>query len=432
LSATGEGKRRQGVIKIRVLLLMGVLVRETFSFWTGHPFDFEIWVRVGYWVARGVSPYSSLPLAPGLSFANGFGGGGNAAIGYLPFWPILLGALYEFYALLGSLSPFVYYFLLKQPIIICDILLAYFLYRYVGRRGSDKASFVLKMWLFSPFNILLSSIWGMFDAIPILFVIFALTARPGAYRGIWAGIATFAKSIPVIYTIPLARGPKPFRNLAFALGIPVVASLAIVRLTGWSFSIFGTTLQSTLGTARLSLSLWEIPFYLSYIGAIPNSALDFFAWAGYLWIVAVAIATILAYKWFGFNTERGIVRSLILVTLTFLLLRGQVNEQYATYLFALALIDIAMWNPQRRNIFLASVAALVMFQVTNDLLFIRYLSPVLPQALAIEANLIAKINPERNTLLFLEGMVFWVINVYYFCSLYKERHIKTEDAPLAP
>ncbi len=373
-----------------------------------------------------------MPVAPGVSFANDFGGGGNAAIGYLPFWPILLGALYEFYAFLGSPSPFVYYFLLKQPVIICDVLLAYFLYRYLDRRGSDKASFVLKVWLFSPFNILLSGIWGMFDAIPMLFVVFALTARPGAYRGIWAGMATFAKSIPVIYAIPLARGPKPLRNLALAIGIPAVASLAIVWLTGWSFSVFGSTVQSTLGTGRLSLSLWEVLFYLNYIGAIPNSTLDFFGWAGYIWIAAVGIAIILAHRWFGFDTERGIVQSLILVTLTFLLLRGQVNEQYALYLFALALIDVAMWSPQRRNLILASVAAVLMFNVTNDLLLIRYLSPIIPQALAIESSIIAKINPERNTMLFFEGMAFWAINVYYFYLLYKERHARTEDALLAP
>jgi hypothetical protein len=372
-----------------------------------------------------------MPPAPGLSFANDFGGTAHPAIGYLPFWPILLGALYEFYAFLGSPSPYLYYFLLKQPAIIGDILLAYFLYRYLERRGSDRASLVLKVWLFSPFNILLSGIWGMFDAISILFLVFALTARPGAYRGMWEGVATFAKSIPVIYTIPLARGPKPLRSLALALGIPVVASLVIVWLTGWSFSVFGSTMQSTLGTGRLSLSLWEVPFYLNYIGTIPDSALGFFAWAGYVWIAAVAIATLLAYRWFGFDSERGIVQSLILITLTFLLLRGQVNEQYALYLFALALIDIAMWSPQRWKLFLASVAALLAFHVTNDLLFIRYLAPVIPQALTMEAKIISTIDLERNTLLFFEGMAFWAINVYYFYSLFRERHLRTRDVPLA-
>jgi len=390
-------------------------------------------VRAGFWVARGYNPYSSLPFAPGVSFANDFGGLGSnfsAAIGYLPFWPVLLAGLYDFYALIGSPSPFVYYFLLKQPVIICDVLVAYFLYKYVGRRGSDKASFVLKVWLFSPYTIVLSGIWGMFDAIPVLFVVLALTARPGAHRGMWAGLATFAKSIPLIYTIPLVRGPKPVRNLALALGIPVVASLAIVWVAGWPVSVVGTTLQSTVTKGGSSLSIWETLFYLNTLGLISNVTLGLFAFAGYVWLVAVPVATFLAYRWFGFDTERGVSQSMLLITLTFVLLKGVVNEQYAVYLFALALIDVALWSPQRKRLLLAGIAAVVLFNFTNVLLFIRYVAPVVPQALTIEANIVSTIGPERNVLLFLEAVVLWVVEIYYFYSLVKERHVRTEDAPL--
>ena len=409
-------------------------VREALSFWTGHPFDFEIWVRMGYWVAHGVSPYSAMPFIHGVSFADDFGAAGSgyaAAIGYLPFWPILIGALYEVYALLGSPDPHLYYFMIKQPIIICDVLAGYLLYRYVDRRGSTKSSFVLKLWLFSPFNIILSAVWGMFEAIPVLFVVLALTARPGAYRGFWAGMATFAKSIPVIFTVPLARGPNPVRNLAIAIGIPVVTSLVIVLLTGWPFVAFGTTVQSTISTGRLSLSAWETVFYLSYIGWIPNSDLSFFSWAGYLWIVGVAIATMLGYRWFGFDTERGIVQTLLLITVVFLLLRGQVNEQYALYLYAVALIDVAMWNPSRRKLLLASLIAVLMFHVTNDVLLIRYVQPIYSQAITFEAGIIAAIDAERSFLLFVEGMAFWLVNVLYVYSIWKGRGTRTEDAPIA-
>jgi hypothetical protein len=386
-------------------------------------------VRTGYWVAHGVTPYADMPFAHGVSFADDFGSGFGAALGYLPFWPLLLGALYEIYAFLGSPGIFAYLFLIKQPVIICDVLLAYFLYRYVGRRGSDKASLVLKVWLFSPFNIILSSMWAMFDAIPVLFIVLALTARPGAYRGMWEGLAIFAKSLPVIFIFPLVRGPRPLRNFALALGIPVAASLLVVYFTGWSFSIFGATMQSTLGTSRLSLSVFNVPFYLNLIGVIPNSSLNsIFPWAGYIWIVAVGVATILAYRWFGFDSERGIVQSLILITLTFLVLRGVVNEQYSLYLFALALIDVAMWSPRRWKLFLALLTVLLMFHLTNDVLLIRYLTPAYPQAFTIEANIIAANNSLRFALLFLEGVAFWMLNTYYFFSLYRERHVRTEDA----
>ena len=428
------GKRRKGAIKIGVLLLAGLIIREAFSFWTGHPFDFEIWVRAGYWVARGYNPYSSLPFAPGVSFAKDFGGPGSnfsAAIGYLPFWPVLLAGLYDLYALIGSPSPFVYYFLLKQPVIICDVLVAYFLYKYVDERGSDKASFVLKVWLFSPYTIVLSGVWGMFDAIPVLFVVLALTARPGAYRG-YLGRARDVRQVhPADLHIPLVRGPKPIRNLALAIGIPAVASLSIVWIAGWPVSVVGTTLQSTVTKGGSSLSLWEILFYLNTLGVVSNAALGLFSPAGYVWLVAVPVATVLAYRWFGFDTERGVVQSLILITLTFVLLKGVVNEQYAVYLFALALIDVALWSPRRTKLVLVGIATVFVFNFTNVLFFIRYVTPILPQALTIEANIVANIGPERNGLLFLEAVVLWVVEICYFYSLANERGVRTEDALLS-
>jgi Gpi18-like mannosyltransferase len=418
-------------LRIRSLLVAAILVREAFSFWTGHPFDFEIWVRTGYTVGHGTSPYLPMPYVPGLSFASDFGGPGlDPLVGYLPFWPVLLGGIYKLYVLIGSPSRFVYYFLLKQPIIVCDVLLGYYLYRYVERRGSNQASFVLKVWLFSPLNIVFSAIWGMWDAIPMLFVVFALMARPGAYRGAWSGLATFAKSIPIIFAIPLSWGPNKVRNLALALGIPVVASLAIVWIAGWQVTSFQIAVQSTLARGGSSLSLWETVYYLNSIGLISNSVLNSFVSTGYVWILAVAIATVLAYRWFGFDTERGVIQSMLLITLTFLLLRGVVNEQYALYFYALALIDVALWSPERRRLVLVGIAAVLMFNATNVLLFIRYVAPIVPQALTIEANLVAKIGPERNALLFLEAVVFWVVELYYFYSLAKERNVRTEDALL--
>ncbi|MDG6966955.1 MAG: hypothetical protein JRM86_04600 [Nitrososphaerota archaeon] len=409
-------------MRVRTLLVIGLLIREAFSFWTGHPFDFEIWVRTGYWVARGYDPYSSLPYAPGVSFATDFGGPNlSPIVGYLPFWPVLLEALYGLYALLGSPTPYLYYFLIKQPMIICDVLLAYCLYGYLEKRGSGKARFALKLWLFSPYTILLSAVWGMFDAIPMLFVLLALMADPGARRGFWSGLATFAKSIPVLFAIPLSWGPKPLRNLAIAIGLPSLASLAIIWVAGWPISTFEVTVQSTVAKYGASLSLWEVVYYLNTVGAIPTPLLNHFVWTGYVWVPAVAVATFLGYVWFGFDTERGTIQSLILVMLTFLLLRGEVNEQYALYLYALGLIDVALWSPQRLRPLLASMAAVIAFNGTNDLLFIRYLTPAFHNALALESSIISHIVPERNALLFIEAAVFWATNLYYFHALWKER-----------
>ncbi len=414
-------------MRVRTALVLGIAVREVFSFWTGHPFDFEIWVRAGYWVARGLSPYAPLPPAPGLSFANDFGNGANPAIGYLPFWPLLLAAIYELFSLVGGGNRFVYYFMLKQPIIFADVLLAFLLFVYVKRRNPDMAPKVLALWLFSPFTIIVSAIWGIFDSMAMLFVMLALLAPGRTARSVWEGIGTFVKSIPVLFIIPLSFSrEKGWRNLAIALGIPLLSTVVVVLLAGWP--VVGqrytvpTTLANTLHVYGFPLSLWGTWVYLNTLSVVSNSTFQsVFSWGGYLWIPACVIASLLARRWFGFGTDRGVIHSMLVVFLTFLLVRGQVNEQYAIYLLALLLIDAALWSPKRMRLFYAVSVVIIAATVTNNLLLIRFLSPVYPGALQLEASMIDATGQLRNVLLYLEGLAFCGLNVWYLAALIKER-----------
>jgi hypothetical protein len=414
-------------MRVRTILILGIIVREAFSFWTGHPFDFEIWVRTGYWVVRGLSPYAPLPFAPGVSFANDFGNGNNAAIGYLPFWPLLLGAIYELYLGVGSGNRFVYYFLVKQPIIFADVLLAFLLFVYVKRQKPDLAPKVLALWLFSPIPIIISSIWGTFDSMAMVGVMMALLAPAGRARSAWDGIAAFVKSIPVIFILPLSYSRENrWVNFAIALGIPVLSTAVIVFLAGWPvigqhYTVL-TTLENTLQVYGFPLSLWGTWVFLDTVNVISNSTfLGVLSWGVFLWIPAVVVASLAARRWFGFGTDRSVVQSLLVIILTFLLVRGQVNEQYSIYLLALLLIDATLWNPKRMKLFYVVSAVVIAAIVTNNVLLIRFLSPVYPNALQVEANLIASTGQLRNVLLYAEGLAFSGLNIWYLAALIKER-----------
>jgi len=115
------------------------------------------------------------------------------------------------------------------------------------------------------------------------------------------------------------------------------------------------------------------------------------------------------------------VQSLLFITLTFLLVRGQVNEQYSLYLLALLLIDAALWNPQRMRLFYAVSGVVLAAIVTNNILLIRFVAPIYPNALQIETNLIASVNELRNVLLYIEGLAFSGLNLWYLAALVKER-----------
>ena len=124
--------------RVAATLFLGLLVREIFSFWTGHPSDFELWVRLGYALNHGGDPYAVLPPVPGLSFANVFSALNAATVAYLPFWPLVTGLMYVIYSFVGFGNRFAYYFLLKQPIIFGDLALAYLLYSYASAKNSPQ------------------------------------------------------------------------------------------------------------------------------------------------------------------------------------------------------------------------------------------------------------------------------------------------------
>jgi hypothetical protein len=67
-------------MRFRTTLILGIVVCQTFSFRTNHPFAFENWVRAGHGVVNVMGLYARLPYVPGMSFPNDFGNGKTAAL----------------------------------------------------------------------------------------------------------------------------------------------------------------------------------------------------------------------------------------------------------------------------------------------------------------------------------------------------------------
>ena len=140
-----------------------------------------------------------------------------------------------------------------------------------------------------------------------------------------------------------------------------------------------------------------------------------------MWIPAVIVATALAYRWFGFTTERGLVQSLLLCTIAFMLFKAQVNEQYAIYLLALALVDIGIWNPRRRWLYLAITGVVMVYLAVNNPELARFASPAFPQALSVDGNLVVAWGNARFVVLFACSIVFAALNAAYAILLFRDR-----------
>ena len=400
--------------------MIGLVIRELFSFWTGHPTDFELWVRLGYAMNHGEDPYGVLGPIPGLSFANVFGYLNMPTIAYLPFWPIITGILYLLYSLIGWNNRFFYYFLLKQPIIFGDVGLAYLMFRYVVSRSTKGANWILNFWLFSPFTIIISSIWGMFDAIAICLVFLSVTATDEVKKVLWAGLGIFAKSIPIIYVAPTTmRRPKDWWPPLASIGFAGMLSLTTFIMMGWPFTVVTPAIVSTAIKQGWSMSAWDALPYLTYLGYLPALNSQISLAISLLWVPAIIAFTWIAIKRFGTKGEYGLIQSLIVCTLAFLIFKAQVTEQYALYLFAFGAVDVGVWTPARRSLLLGTMIVALVYLIVNNYFMVRFLSPVYPGFASYERAINTAIGSIRNAVTFLSGTAFTCLNLKYLTDVLK-------------
>lgn len=186
-----------------IIFVGGFVLREALSFWTGQPYDMESWIRTGFQVSQGTNPYSGFwPAVPGVSFA--YPTELLPAAAYLPFWSLLLGEIYRLWDLVGGGNRFVLYFLIKQPGILADVASSYLLYQLARRWTSNErtALRLLFFWAFFPYAIVITAIWGQFDSIVVVVVLFLLWARGPIERNLLYGVGILVKWLTIVF-LPL-------------------------------------------------------------------------------------------------------------------------------------------------------------------------------------------------------------------------------------
>ena len=349
-----------------------------FSFWTGHPYDFESWVRTGYIVSRGTNPYLGFwPPVPGVSFA--YLNQNLTPAAYLPFWPWLLGELYRTWDLLGGGNRFALYFLLKQPGILCDVASAYVLYRLAERWTGDssRALALLTFWSFFPYAIIITAIWGQFDSMIVLILLVLLYARTPIERSLLYGLGIFVKLLTVVFLPLEVFRDRGVRRLCALLGLALPAGLtALVFVAeGWSFqgiAAFSISQSHGTGEGMNYVYLLTLPSVYSVLFPIPY----LFLVIGYLWVPGVIAAGWFGAKWLGEGASRSELRAMLLVVTVFLLVRYGLYEQYFLYLFSLLALDVAVFHPGRRVLFGFTIGLATVDLLINNDLGLRFLSPV--------------------------------------------------------
>jgi hypothetical protein len=382
-------------------LVAALAIRESLAPWTGHPYDFEIWVRLGFYMQNLSSPYTTLPNIAGLSFAPGTVG----SISYLPFSAFIFALTYRFYLLLGAPSRFLYYFLLKQPMVLADIGVALVLARILLLSGNARSARTASLiWLYFPFGIIISSVWGQLDPLALflslLSIYFLLTSKwlPSA---VMLGVAIYLKTLPIVFLPVLllhssltARGRLVYSGTSLA--IPVLGTLVPLIEFNWGYQgmynnisfqvvIPSTGAMSLLGQAHL------VPSLLASVNGIMS------------WIWIPVMAAIYALIW---RRNLPLFQGLLIAILAFSISRPFLPEQWSLYPLAFLLLTTA---PGRLEHFLGLSVAAIGFLLANNTLMVRFFSPISLAAF----NWDIYINNQSSFVTLRAVLMFWFALLYF-------------------
>jgi len=404
-SASDEGGSGLTQAKSRLwpTILFGLAVRLALTPWTEQRFDMYVWRLTGAYIyvyhLDPFWPWVGTPsiYPPILNFS------------YPPFWLLTITTLYPFWlsnsgftfprdvsqlwqmgvqtgnvydsykSFLPASLPFLD-FILKLPIIACDIIIAYALYRAFDDHRSAQSA-VTWLWLLNPYVILISAVWGQFDSIPTMFsllsILFAVRGKPN-FSGFLLALGCLAKVFPVTY-LPLVAlyNWKKARVEAAKFAASFLATCA-------SFLPVYFVLGNGIPSIYLSLASWPSPdwFGRNAVGGLTWLRLvDISSWHHNYPLFLALLIPLYVIILFGFRRMKfeaqGLVVSVLAVTFALYLTYTIVNEQYVIWFLPFLVIAF----PNLRALKLGAVAmnslAFVYAFLQYGMFYGTFLSPIL-------------------------------------------------------
>ena len=422
--------------KISVPLVVGLAIREALAPFTGHPYDFELWIRIGYYVSSGQDPYTQTSPVPNLSLPSPVS---VTWIGYPPIWAFFQAGLFKMYSLTGIDNRFAYYFLIKQPMIIADLVASYLLFKIILVLGNERSAIrAATFWLICPFTIIISSVWGMFDQIILVLVLGSvLLATETSKSAMLEALGILLKVIPVIYLPVLAFSQrtktKMIGYLAMTVGVSAFFALGpYLVFKDWNVSLLVSVGVDETTKLANSMSYWDIVTYYSNNYSLQGATYDAVKVITLIWIPAVLAATYFCIKSIRGkeNFEKNLAISLLFITLVFFLTKSAINEQYLIYFLGLGLVDYFLFNVKRRKqLFHAIWIVSLVFLIANNDFLVRFLAPISNHYTDLSSTLETGLAGEmRFAIMIVCGILFTVFSLLYIQSLYIElRRIRFEE-----
>lgn len=369
-----------------VIFIIALIIREIFAPWTGHPWDFELFARLGPYVLQGHNPYGIIPYSPQVSFWY-YGQENMTSIAYPPLYAYYSAFSYFLYSLLNINDKYIYYLILKQPLVISDVFVGYFIYKKFENE-TDLAKLLSYSWLFNPYTILFSSIWGLPHSIAILFLVLAVINFQKQRSLLYLLLSSAFSGLPIIYLLPffiyhINRNRVKF-TIYFSLGLIIIALAFLIPLffLHWNFlNIYNALSSAFFKESYGRFTYWFLITYLYELNINISVYMFYIAsyFAPYLWAIFTFGFPIV---WFYFSKVRDEFENLIAcclaTTAIFLLTRNSVNEQYLLYLFIFAIFFYKYANRKYLSILFLVYINVWIFILFNNSFLLRFFTPINP------------------------------------------------------
>ena len=333
-----------------VIILFSTILRLCLAPFTGHPYDLNIWMETGQYVALGLSPYE-----PELH------------LGYPPLWGFWTGISYILSNAIWPGNKFVYILAIKIPIIAADLAIAWMLVTFTrslnheslsssGSRFSGDVSSgrsLAALFLLNPYVLVVGAIWGMMDNIAALLVIFvaiALVRGRDLEAGAALGLAIALKLYPVIflfaafpYLVKQARRVARTLRLLVGLGITgFVSILAPFLVFNWNIGGFLSVLADQTsrkpgGISPLGVLGLLSDFGIHNIGGFNLVSASQLVPLRLIWIPAVCLSGVFIAKTRVRPSFEDVIRIFAFVYVIWILTASWVSEQNVEILLVLLL-----------------------------------------------------------------------------------------------
>jgi Gpi18-like mannosyltransferase len=324
--------------RTRYLILLSAGIQLAIGAFTAHPYDGRVFMVTGYLVAHGSSPY--VPTSVSEILGNALFPDPVPGIGYPPPWSLVLALSYlASYNMIPNLI--LYNLAIKVPIVLGNILLALLVGKMIlgVTSSAAKSKNATYFMLFNPFVIYTTAIWGQFDTVSVLlmlFAIFELTQSRRRLSALALGGAIALKLIPVVLLPLLMICERKRENWLRAFEYSVL----VAAVVGFSFFPF------LIGwSVKPIIDNWNVHFVR--IGAFSpmnvmllfgiGSSTNEFSFLGFLWVPSLALVYLLLIRKRAIGSTNLLLPSLA-VMLGFSLTRSWVSEQNLNFVLPLVLL----------------------------------------------------------------------------------------------